>query len=58
MPNPMVAPDGGDRGRHSGRGPDSLATEVPRPRGQIAVELPGWDLLPPAEFVRRHRNGP
>ncbi len=33
--------------------------EEPRPRpvlqdGEVALDLPGWDLLPPAEFLRRH----
>jgi len=33
--------------------------EEPQPRhvlqdDEVALDLPGWDLLPPAEFLRRH----
>jgi hypothetical protein len=46
MPRPMTQPDGPHR------------TEQPAPQARerhedLAMALPAWDLLPPAEFVRR-----
>lgn len=53
MPQPMTGPGDPNRtGQHA-------APEVtrPNPRDDLAMRLPAWDLLPPAEFVRRRPAG-
>jgi hypothetical protein len=50
MPNPIAGtPDGVPR-------PPALPGQVPKDE-DVALELPAWDLLPPAEFLERHRRG-
>jgi hypothetical protein len=62
MPQPMTQPDGP---RHAERTPSSTdggrrgtpnVPDATGPRADLAMSLPPWDLLPPAEFVRRRRS--
>jgi hypothetical protein len=55
MPQPITQPDGPNRtdqpvARHA------MATPATR-QDDLAMALPPWDLLPPAEFVRRRPAG-
>jgi hypothetical protein len=54
MPKPMT---GGPA--EPARSGQHAAPEVvrPHPRDDLAMTLPPWDLLPPAEFVRRRQAG-
>lgn len=55
MPQPMT---GGPV--EQSRSGQHAAPDVPRhqmPRDDLAMRLPPWDLLPPAEFVRRRPAG-
>jgi hypothetical protein len=45
MPQPMTQPTGPHR--------TEQPPKRPEPRDDLAMALPPWDLLPPAEFVRR-----
>jgi hypothetical protein len=45
MPQPMTQPDRPHR-----------TEQPPPPRDDLAMALPPWDLLPPAEFVRRRHE--
>lgn len=33
------------------------ADDVTERDGELALTMPDWDLLPPAEFLSRHREG-
>lgn len=51
-----IFPD--NNGRHSADGDNTTALPNPQmPTGsdEVAYALPDWDLLPPAEFIKRHR---
>lgn len=55
MPQPMTTGPA-----EPNRGGQHAAPEAARrqaPRDDLAMRLPAWDLLPPAEFVRRRPAG-
>lgn len=60
MPGPVLpAPDSGAWSSPAANAGSSAPPPAPTPdEGTIAVELPGWDLLPPDEFVQRHPRRP
>ncbi len=50
MPGPLIGRDEAlERGRHREDIPAGPAAD-----DAVALTLPGWDLLPPAEFLDRH----
>lgn len=56
MPQPMTGPaDPRRSGQHAA--PEVARHQALNPRDDLAMKLPPWDLLPPAEFVRRRPAG-
>jgi hypothetical protein len=57
MPQPMAGGPGEPvrSGQHAA--PDVARHQTVHPRDDLAMKLPAWDLLPPAEFVRRRPTG-
>jgi hypothetical protein len=60
MPQPMTQPDGPRHAEHTPSRTDGgrrgTVPDAAGPRDDLAMSLPSWDLLPPAEFVRRRRS--